>query len=170
MPHKKSHIYENLDNEPGADAVLSQFKDSTDPEYIGPGTWNVIHRIAFKSSSRSEQLAFIKFMEDICYGFPCIVCKGHCTEYIKNHPIRDYLGVAFEINSEKLFLGMFVWSWKFHNAVNHRLNKPIMSWDTAYNLYSQTETLVCSRNCTSVSEVPVIPEIPPPKPSRRMRV
>lgn len=124
--------------------------------------------------SHADQLLFIEFMKDICYGFPCTVCKGHCTEYIKNHPMEEYLDVLVDIKGEKIPLGMFIWAWKFHNAVNSRIKKPIMSWDTVYNLYSQTETLVCSKNCLAAAgdappdgsehTVPILPEpkIKPP--------
>lgn len=137
----------DLLKEPGATGILSNYKDHTDPKYIGPGTWNVIHRRAFKARTHDQQLVFIDFMKDTCYGFPCTVCKGHCTEYIKNHPMEEYLDILVDINGEKLSIGMFVWAWKFHNAVNARIKKPIMSWDTAYNLYSESESLVCSKNC-----------------------
>jgi hypothetical protein len=61
--------------------------------------------------------------------------------------MEEYLNVLVEINDKKMSLGLFVWSWKFHNAVNARIKKPLMSWDTAYNLYSETESLVCTKNC-----------------------
>ena len=140
--------------ETGATGQSSDYKDHTDPKYIGPGTWNVIHRRAFKAHTHNDQIAFIEFMKDVCYGFPCFVCKGHCTEYIKNHPMEEYIDVPVEINGEKLQIGLFVWSWKFHNAVNARIKKPIMNWDTAYNLYSETEPLICSKNCLEADQQP----------------
>lgn len=145
---------QQLEKEQGATAILSQFKDHTDPKYTGPGTWNVIHRIAFKARTKSEQLAFISLMKEICAGFPCKVCNGHCTEYIKNHPMEDYLNTKVEIGHKKEPLGLFIWSWKFHNAVNTRLKKPIMSWDTAYNIYSEKESLICSKSCLNADHPP----------------
>lgn len=136
-----------LTEEPGAIAVITDFKDRTDPKYIGPGTWSVIHTLAYKARNIEKQRDFIYFMKEICESFPCVVCKGHCKEYINNHPIEDYLGILVDINGEKFMIGMFVWAWKFHNAVNVRIKKPIMSWDTAYNLYSEQEPLVCSKSC-----------------------
>lgn len=147
--------------DPTARGILANFKDHTDPVYIGPGTWNVIHRIAFKSRTREEQLNFIQLMKDICYGFPCSLCKGHCTEYIKNHPMEEYIDTTLEVKGEKIVMGMFVWTWKFHNAVNARIKKPIMSWDTAYNLYSDSESLVCSKNCLQ-AEIHIKNNIDPP--------
>lgn len=139
----------SLTNDPEATAVLSQFKDNTDPKYIGPGTWFYIHKTARKAVTHAAQLEFIKTMNAICSEFPCTVCRGHCSLYIKNHPMEEYLDTVVEINGEKLLLGMFVWSWKFHNAVNARTKKPLMSWDTAFNLYSEKESLVCSKECLS---------------------
>lgn len=136
-----------LISEPGAIGILSQYKDHTDPKYIGPGTWNAIHRLSYRARSRKQQLEFISFMKQICGGFPCKVCKGHCVQYIKNHPMEEYIGTLVEVDGQQLALGLFVWAWKFHNAVNARINKPIMSWETAYNLYSNKENLVCSKNC-----------------------
>ena len=169
--YKNSISVKDLMSEPGATGLLSDYKDNTDPKYIGPGTWSAIHKYAYKARTHERQLAFIEFMKDICYGFPCAVCKTHCTEYIKNHPMEDFLDIFVDINGEKIMLGMFVWSWKFHNTVNVRIKNPIMSWDTAYNLYSDIEPLVCSKNCLAAednqprennmittSSVPKIPE------------
>lgn len=154
----------------------NSIRDYTDPKYIGPGTWNVLHRRAVKSNSHKEQLDFIEFMKDICDGFPCVICKNHCEEYIKNHPMDEYLDIKVDINGDKKSLGMFIWTWKFHNAVNTRIKKPIMSWDTAYNIYMEKESLVCSKNCADSEDAPpdglehesiTVPMLPEPILQRR---
>jgi len=132
---------------------ITDFKDITDPSYVGPGSWNIIHRISFKARTRESQINFIELMKEICQGFPCTICRGHCVEYIKNHPLEEYVGVTMEINKELINLGMFIWSWKFHNVVNKRLNKPFMSWDTAYNFYSNSDS-VCSTACMNTNHTP----------------
>lgn len=159
----------DLISEPGATGVLSEYKDHTDPKYVGPGTWNVAHRQAYRARTRKQQLEFIVFMKEICTGFPCHICRGHCTEYIKNHPMEEYVGMLVEVNGQRVALGLFVWTWKFHNAVNARIGKPIMAWETAYNLYSDKENLVCSKNCldaadSAIGQTPPI-AIPTSKPS-----
>ena len=144
-----------LEKEPGAIATIDKFKDVSAPEYTGPGTWNVIHRTSFKAQVPSLQQEFIKMMNLICEGFPCKVCSGHCTEYIRNNPMKDYTNMIIEIDGKNINLGLFIWGWKFHNCVNKRINKPIMSWDTAYKLYSgeeSEESLVCSKTCTDAKK------------------
>jgi len=144
---KRSIRQSQLIQEKDATATIQQFKDHTDPKYIGPGTWDTIHRLAFKAHTKKSQLGFIESMKEICYGFGCKVCRGHCSEYIKNHPMEEYIGMQVDVDGQDIELGMFVWTWKFHNAVNARLKKPIMSWLTAYNLYSESDSLVCSKSC-----------------------
>lgn len=128
--------------------TVTEFKDHTDPEYVGPGAWNTIHRMAFSAKTKEQQTIFIQSMNDICSGFPCLNCRYHCSEYIRNHPMEEYVNMSVDVNGEKLPLGLFLWSWKFHNAVNARLKKPIMDWNTAYNIYSDNDNLVCNKNCS----------------------
>ena len=49
------------------------------------------------------------------------------------------------INQDGEEVGFFKWSWIFHNAVNSRLEKPIISWETALSMYYSNTT--CSKNC-----------------------
>jgi hypothetical protein len=153
-----------------ATASSSDFKDRTDPKYVGPGTWNTIHQRAYKARTHEEQVDFIRFMKDTCHEFPCSICRGHCTKYIQDNPMEDYLDVAVEVDGTKQQLGMFLWSWKFHNTVNNRLRKPIMSWATAVSMYGGHDTGVCSKNCTDADHAEPEPSKPknftpiPPKP------
>lgn len=126
--------------------------DITDPKYIGPGVWMLIHQKASIANTKEKQLEFIKFMNSVCEHFPCEFCKGHCKAYIQDHPLEKYINVYIKEGSEKkIFIGMFLWSWKFHNSVNQRLQKPLMNWDTAYDMYyvsSKQEKKICSKSCS----------------------
>ncbi len=146
---------QQLENESGATATLSDFKEHTDPKYIGPGTWNVIHRMAWNAKTIEKKNVFINLMNEICQGFPCKVCSGHCKEYIINHPMEEYKDIIIDIGGEKEEIGLFIWTWKFHNAVNSRIKKPIMSWDTAYNMYSNSDIMMCSKSCEETEDAHV---------------
>jgi hypothetical protein len=123
--------------------------------------------MAARADTEEKQLAFIVRMKEISETFPCPVCRGHAKEYIRTHPMEEYLGVMVEIKSKKQNLGMFVWAWLFHNVVNKRLGKPLMSWGTVVELYLSPESLTCNKNCagaknivTSLGTSPSIPSIP----------
>lgn len=132
-----------------ANAVKSQFKDNTDPAYVGPGIWFQLHSRSFRANDRDKQLEMIGEIRDICNGFPCHVCSDHCRKYIQEHPPEEYL----DIYVDNMNLGIFVWVYLFHNAVNARINKPIMSWDTAFDLYNITEEKkdMCSKSCLAAA-------------------
>lgn len=126
--------------------------DTTDPKYVGPGTWYVIHRLAFLANDTKSQKIFIKTMSDICDGFPCTVCRGHCKEYISNNPMENFLDKKMMVDGSLKNLGMFMWTWNFHNAVNIRIGKRVVNWDTAYNLYANDDSLICSQACLEAED------------------
>jgi len=121
-------------------------KKLTNPQSFGPGAWLTIHIMAYHAISESEKKAFEKNMKHICDGLKCHTCQDHCKEYLKNNPIRDYWNVK---NREGKQIGMFKWSWTFHNAVNTRLGKPVLDFNTAYHLYSDAPDMVCTADCGS---------------------
>jgi hypothetical protein len=129
--------------------------DITDPKYIGPGIWMLLHQKGSKANTKEKQKEFIQFVKDVYENFPCNFCRGHFKVYIQEHPLEKYLNVYLVgENGKKIMIGMFLWSWKFHNAVNHRLQKPMMNWDTAYEMYyvlPTTEKKICSKECTEAA-------------------
>jgi len=50
-----------------------------------------------------------------------------------------------EEGKEPMRLGMFIWSWQYHNKVNVRLGKKGISWQEAYQKFKRHES-----SCTSV--------------------
>lgn len=115
-----------------------------DPESFGPGAWLVIHSIAFRAKTDEEKRSFIRTMKQICDGLKCQTCKQHCIAYIKEHPIIKYWNIK---NKEGEDIGMFKWTWAFHNAVSSRLRKPTMDFESAYHLYSDLPDTICTKEC-----------------------
>lgn len=127
--------------------MVTPSKDFTNPEYIGPGVWYTIHMLSFKAQTLKRQFEVAEIIKQLCNSFPCEICKEHCKDYIINNPIENYLTFLVKVDNKFLPLGLFLWTWEFHNSVNKRLNKPLMDWNTAYNLYSNTESLICNNQC-----------------------
>lgn len=130
--------------------------DITDPKYIGPGIWMLLHQKASKADTKEKQLKYIEFVKDVCEHFPCHFCRNHCKSYIQEHPLEKYFNVYIKDETgKKVVIGMFLWSWKFHNAVNIRLQKPIMNWDTVYTMYyilPNQEKKICSKSCSDAGK------------------
>jgi hypothetical protein len=126
--------------------MSSRFSKLSDPEVFGPGMWHSIHSLARLSDMTDKQDNYIKIVKYLLQSIRCDECKGHALAYYKENNPRNYKGTT---NKEGEEIGMFMWSWKFHNDVNFRLNKPIVDWETAYFFYSDIGSGSCKSTCSA---------------------
>jgi hypothetical protein len=90
--------------------------------------WFKIHKKAMNANNYKRKKKFIKFIKKIHDSIKCSECKSHMRQYIYNEPFVDYLDMKD---------GLFNWSWNFHNAVNNRINKDMVSYQDAYNMFKR---------------------------------
>ena len=114
-------------------------KEISKPEIFGPGMWYSIHISAIKMGE--EQ--FLNWVRIIISNIPCLKCKNHATEYLGQNSPELYLNTY---NQSGDLIGMFKWTWQFHNDVNKRLGKKILDYTTAYKMYTD-ESVLCSSDC-----------------------
>jgi len=124
-----------------ANGTQQDYRSFVKPEYVGPGIWILIHKKARAAVTDKKKAKFIKLMAWICKNFPCHTCANHCAEYYRENPPTKFMQLKVLINNQTEELGMFVWSWYFHNAVNARIGKPIMTFETAYQLFTPVRTV-----------------------------
>ena len=110
-----------------------RYQTNRSPEVWGPPFWFTLHNGALNYPSLANPLC-IERMKNFIIGIPvmipCETCKEHATAYIEsNKDFLDYICAS----RDKLFK-FFV---DFHNYVNIRLKKPVMSHDDAYRLYDK---------------------------------
>lgn len=93
----------------------------------GPLGWRWLHLEAInfpEAPDREIQSAmFLRFWSFI-QSLPCAECRLHATKYIRAYP-PDFSGSG----------GFQTWAWRFHNAVNLRLKKPLMTAEEYRNAY-----------------------------------
>jgi hypothetical protein len=127
-----------------------QINPLSDPKVIGPGTWYVTHLKAYEAINNKKIDEFIDHMYMLAEKFACKKCRKHINTYIEDHPFEDLINLT---NEEGRKIGMFKWAWLFHNAVNTRIGKPYVDWETAWEMYSNDDFGVCSKNCDEVKDV-----------------
>lgn len=103
-----------------------------DPKVFGPGTWCVIHVLAIISEEDGDKQNYIKVIYRILHSLPCAVCRRHAVTYLDKNPIEE--------NKE------FEWSVNFHNSVNKRLKKPVVSLADARAMYDNLEILMTHKH------------------------
>jgi len=101
-------------------------------ELIGHGWWLNDHITAAYIDSDAAEDEFIRSYKLRISLFPCKKCRRHATRYMKDHKIEAYKRIK---DAHGRYIGMFTYTWEFHNAVNKRLGKPIISFNDAYAMY-----------------------------------
>jgi hypothetical protein len=94
-------------------------------------SWDRIHRLSVAAITPQLKLDFIKYMEYVRDHFPCGKCKPHIRQKLSTTDFSQYNNII-ENNKD---VGYAKWSWEFHNQVNQRLSKPILSWDEFVKKY-----------------------------------
>lgn len=112
---------------------------SSDPKVFGPGMWYVIHNTALKMGEET----FSDWIYITLSSIPCLKCRTHAMEYLKQNPLDLFKDVYDEEDGE--LVGMFKWSWNFHNTVNQKLKKSTLDYRTAYRMYRNES--ICSSDC-----------------------
>ncbi len=125
------------------DHIPDKYRIST---FFGPGLWFAIHTYAANAITPERKTAFIDFMNITAYNIKCEVCRQHAIEYIRDHPPTQMFNLQ---NPDGQDIGLFKWTWIFHNAVNRRIGKHEMSFDEAYSIFEPQGIVPCLRNCSS---------------------
>lgn len=101
------------------------------PEIFGPPLWFTLHNASVYYPENASPI-HAERMKNIIFGIPvllpCESCKEHATNFIeeRKHLISDIC------KTKKALFEFFV---DFHNYVNGRLGKPILSYDQAMEIY-----------------------------------
>ena len=88
-------------------------------QYYGPGYWSAMHIDSFNAKTYEEKITCANTIARLISKFPCLKCRRHATEYASHHPFVHTF-------SDPDPLSLFKWTVNFHNAVNKRLDKPII--------------------------------------------
>ena len=123
-------------------------KITTNPRISGPGIWFTFHLLGAKADTPEKIDRYIDYVNTIIRHHPCPVCRDHALKYLKGRPIENYRGMKDQRGGK--MIGMFTWSWEYHNHVNEKLNKPTIEWPDAYQLYA--ESMVCQSSQTETPQ------------------
>ena len=107
-------------------------KQQIDPEIWGSHYWQYYHTMSLKYPEHptyDQQRNMYDYLMNLYNQLPCQVCREHARDYIvKNEP-----KINRAILSQRDLFNFFV---DFHNSVNHRNGKPMVSYEEARSMYS----------------------------------
>lgn len=112
--------------------------------YMGPGMWFMLHLMASEIESEADEDNFIRTLRMTCRRHACGNCQGHCKAYIEKVVPEKYKGILDDKGNR---IGMSKYIHEFHNAVNQRLGKPEMKWETYFSIYYLNKESACTKDC-----------------------
>jgi len=118
----------------------------TNPKYVGPGIWTSFHLIAFKANDEETKKLYRNYFVFMAKYFPCVTCRLHIQELLKTRPIEDYWNKK---DSKGRPVGLFIHSWLCHNDVNERIDKRLLDFETAYQMYA---SMCLEKDCVPEKE------------------
>ena len=112
-------------------------------EFWGPGIWYVIHTQALEMAT--EPTEFLILFRQLLLSLPCFQCTQHGLDYLTRFPPENFEQQDPETG---LKVGLFIWTVNFHNAVNRRNRKPILTWKNALTIYLDPLDLGTCQECS----------------------
>lgn len=134
---KKPLIENPQDKTPYGDKLEMKYKtdryvNSANPEVWGPAFWFSLHNGALRYPIKASP-TWKERMKHFILGIPVMVPCEKCSDHATAHLEANYYRLDEIVSTRSKLFEFF---WEFHNFVNENLNKPKMSLDDAYKMYS----------------------------------
>lgn len=127
---REIHVHESFDKELQLTWKVENHETTKKPDVFGPSAWFTYHN---SSAHLPETLSPVTskriagFIDGIPEMTPCDKCSEHARSFIESN---KYLIQNFKTRDE-----VFKFFVDFHNYVNNRLGKPIVSLEDARKMY-----------------------------------
>jgi hypothetical protein len=105
-----------------------------DIKQIGPGLWHLLHTSACAVKTEANIVEFEKILDLVKKTIKCDECRNDLQTFIDKNPIKNYLDLKSTRTND--IVGVYVWTFKLHNHVNAKLNKPIADLEQTYKYFS----------------------------------
>ncbi len=109
----------------------------------GPATWQLLHSMVLKINDDITPLQLKELKSiilNIASNLPCPYCTQHALSYLKTNHI--------ELIDNIFALRVFIH--RFHNDVNLRLKKPLMSYDDHIVIYNRLNLKLVVQNMLTI--------------------
>ena len=102
------------------------------PEKWGPLFWGALHVAALGCSNRENLVNFVECYKAI---IPCMSCRQHFEEVLASNPVPEVTNPV----------ELFAWTVDVHNLVNKSINKPVLTHEEAYQIWTAEPNKICTQ-------------------------
>jgi hypothetical protein len=95
------------------------------PEKWGPYFWGALHLTALGCPDAQVIRTFVECYKSV---LPCISCREHFTQVLEENPVPT--------TEDRMVI--FAWSVDVHNLVNERIGKPVIGYEEALAIWTDS--------------------------------
>ena len=111
-----------------------EYANPSDPRVWGPAFWFTLHNGSVNYPIKASPI-WAERMKGFILGIPVMIPCEKCRDHATSHIEANYFRLNEIVSGREQLFNFFV---SFHNYVNERYNKPIMSFEDAYSLYTSS--------------------------------
>jgi hypothetical protein len=119
-------------NKLGMKWTTVEYVNPTDPRVWGPAFWFTLHNGSVNYPIKASPI-WAERMKGFILGMPVMIPCEKCRDHATSHIEENYFRLNEIVSGREQLFNFFV---SFHNYVNERYNKPKMSIEDAYSLYT----------------------------------
>jgi hypothetical protein len=108
-------------------------KKVADPKQYGQ-IWVILHKRALAAQTQAEKDEFERFLVWTVSTLLCEECRKDGLDYLKKNPIKPWANTIDQKTGARV--GLFKYTWIFHNFVNRKLGKKELDFMTCLAMYS----------------------------------
>ena len=97
--------------------------------------WGEIHQKAKEATTLPLKNDFVTFLNDIISSHGCGGCAQDLKNFIAQNKIELYFWIQESHLGKNFDIGLFKWSWMFHNHVNKKLKRPEPTFEEIVKKY-----------------------------------
>lgn len=101
-------------------------------EIWGPRTWRFFHLLASISDRKDACALWLPLLKSTSLVLPCELCRHDMAQYLVQH---RFVVNPVLITGDEVKESMVGYLWAFHNSVNARIGKSILSQEESIVLY-----------------------------------
>jgi len=111
-----------------------EYANPRDPRVWGPAFWFTLHNGSVNYPIKASPI-WAERMKGFILGMPVMIPCEKCRDHATSHIEANYYRLNEIVSGREQLFNFFV---SFHNYVNERYDKPIMSNKDAYDLYTSS--------------------------------
>ena len=109
------------------------------PKIWGPSAWKFLHSVTLsypQVPNDDDKYHYLQFFDHLRAVLPCQLCRDNYNKYWYEYPLTQHIYSREALSK---------WFLAYHNKVNERLGKSVMTYDEFLSSFANTATVTMNK-------------------------